>query len=78
MADTFCFPLRFVFVSQLNFIVEAGHSAVMFNRLTGVSPKVIGEGTHFKLPWFQIPQVFDIRAHAHQIPTRTGSKGFLA
>lgn len=56
------------------YTVEAGHSAVMFNRLTGVSPKVIGEGTHFKLPWFQIPQVFDIRAHAHQIPTRTGSK----
>lgn len=32
------------------------------------------EGTHFKLPWFDIPHIFDVRTRPRQIQSLTGSK----
>jgi len=54
--------------------VEGGHRAVIFNRLSGVSPDVVGEGTHFVVPWFQRPVIFDVRTRPRRIETVTGSK----
>merc|ERR1719233_1658451 len=48
--------------------------AVMFDRFTGVKPGVVGEGTHFMIPWVQKPIIFDIRARPKNVPTMTGSK----
>ena len=42
--------------------------------LQGVKEAVVGEGTHFMIPWVQQPHIFDIRARAKNIPTITGSK----
>jgi len=54
--------------------VEGGHRAVMFDRFAGIKPEVVGEGTHFMIPWVQRPIIYDIRARPKNIPTITGSK----
>eukprot|EP01066_Platyproteum_vivax_P013226 Platyproteum_vivax@DN5998_c0_g1_i2.p1 len=54
--------------------VDGGERAVMFNRFGGVSQKVIGEGTHFRIPWFQTPFIYDIRTKPKTISTTTGTK----
>jgi len=56
------------------FNVDGGHRAVMFDRFQGVKQEVIGEGTHFMIPWVQRPILFDIRAKPKNVPTITGSK----
>ncbi|XRB22006.1 prohibitin [Pseudoscourfieldia marina] len=56
------------------FDVDGGERAVMFNRLSGVSQKVVGEGTHIMIPWFQTPHKFDIRTRPRLINTVTGTK----
>lgn len=54
--------------------VEGGQRAVIFDRLQGVQPNVIGEGTHFIIPWLQRPIIFDVRTKPKTISTTTGSK----
>lgn len=55
--------------------VDAGHRAVIFDRFTGVKDAVIGEGTHFFIPWVQRPIMFDARTRPRNVPVVTGSKG---
>ena len=57
------------------FLVEGGHRAVIFDRFVGVKDKVIGEGTHFFIPWVQKPITYDIRSRPRNVPVITGSKG---
>jgi len=61
-------------VNSALFNVDGGHRAVMFDRFTGVKPAVVGEGTHFMIPWVQKPIIYDIRARPKNVPTMTGSK----
>jgi len=56
------------------FTVEAGHRAIMFNRVGGIGLDVFKEGLHFRIPWFQYPIVYDIRARPNTIRSPTGSK----
>jgi prohibitin 2 len=56
------------------FTVEAGHRAIMFNRIGGIGQDVYKEGLHFRIPWFQYPIVYDIRARPNQVRSPTGSK----
>ncbi|CAH2038997.1 unnamed protein product [Thlaspi arvense] len=53
--------------------VEGGHRAVMFNRVTGIKEKVYPEGTHFMLPWFERPIIYDVRARPYLVESTTGS-----
>jgi len=41
---------------QLNkfFSVEAGHRAIIFNRIGGLGNEIYKEGLHFRVPWFQV------------------------
>jgi prohibitin 2 len=55
-------------------LVEAGHRAIMFNRIGGLGNEIYKEGLHFRIPWFQYPIVYDIRARPNQIRSPTGSK----
>ena len=57
------------------FLVDGGQRAVIFDRFAGVKDEVIGEGTHFLIPWVQKPIIFDIRSTPRAISTITGSKG---
>lgn len=54
--------------------VDGGHRAVIFDRFTGVKNTVIGEGTHFLIPWVQKPIIYDIRSRPRNVPVVTGSK----
>lgn len=60
--------------SQALYNVDGGHRAVIFDRFAGVKEGVIGEGTHFLIPWVQKPIIFDIRSRPRSVPTITGSK----
>lgn len=67
--------ISFFFVS-LNFsLVDGGQRAVIFDRFAGVKEYVVGEGTHFLVPWVQRPIVFDIRSTPRVVTAVTGSKG---
>jgi len=54
--------------------VDGGHRAVIFDRFSGIRQTVVGEGTHFIIPWVQKPVIFDIRSQPRSVPTITGSK----
>lgn len=62
--------------------IDGGKRAIMFNRFpnpltgetSGIQKHVIKEGTHFKIPYFQDPKVFDVRTRPRAIPTVTGTK----
>lgn len=54
--------------------VDGGHRAVIFDRFQGIKQGVVGEGTHFFIPWIQRPIIFDIRSQPRNVPVITGSK----
>lgn len=56
------------------YTVEGGHRVVMFNRISGVSDKTIGEGTHLRIPWFDEPYDFNIRTRPKTIRSPTGTR----
>lgn len=61
--------------TQSVFTVEGGHRAIIFNRIGGIEPNTIySEGLHFRVPWFQYPIIYDIRAKPRLIKSPTGSK----
>lgn len=59
---------------KLFILVDGGHRAVIFDRFTGIKNQVVGEGTHFIIPWVQRPIIFDVRSRPRNIPVITGSK----
>ncbi|XP_069165066.1 prohibitin 1 [Procambarus clarkii] len=61
-------------VNSALYNVDAGHRAVIFDRFAGVKDTVIGEGTHFFIPWVQRPIIFDARTRPRNVPVMTGSK----
>lgn len=61
-------------VNSALYNVDAGQRAVIFDRFYGVSQDVIGEGTHFFIPWVQKPIMFDARTRPTSVSVITGSK----
>ncbi|XP_054282283.1 protein l(2)37Cc isoform X2 [Macrosteles quadrilineatus] len=61
-------------VNSALYNVDGGHRAVIFDRFTGIKQLVIGEGTHFFVPWVQRPIIFDVRSRPRNVPVITGSK----
>eukprot|EP01036_Dinobryon_divergens_P027350 gene27350-36114_t len=54
--------------------VDAGTRAVIFDKVKGLQMEVVGEGTHLKIPFIQVPVIIDIRCRAKTIHTQTGTK----
>ncbi|KAG5518258.1 hypothetical protein PMAC_003054 [Pneumocystis sp. 'macacae'] len=54
--------------------VDGGHRAIKSFRISGISPKIYNEGTHFFIPWFETPQIYDVRAKPRNIASLTGTK----
>jgi len=50
----------------------------MYDRIRGVLDEPVGEGTHFKVPWLQTPNIMDIRTRPRTISSVTGTKGKLS
>jgi len=61
-------------LQQSMFTVDGGHRSIMFNRLGGIQEYSLPEGLHFRVPWFQYPIIYDIRARPRKITSPTGSK----
>ncbi|CAJ0965336.1 unnamed protein product [Ranitomeya imitator] len=62
-------------VKESVFTVDGGHRAIFFNRIGGVQQDtILAEGLHFRVPWFQYPIIYDIRAKPRKISSPTGSK----
>ena len=57
------------------FAVDGGERAVIFDRYKGVRQQVVGEGTHFLVPWLQKPIIYEVRTQAHEVTSQTGSRG---
>lgn len=55
------------------YTVEGGSAAVMFNRVTGVSPVTVEEGLRFKFPYFDKPTIFTCQARPEVIRSLTGT-----
>ncbi len=66
--------LGFAFARESIYDVKGGSRAVIFDRISGVRETVVGEGTHFLIPWLQKAIIFDVRTKPRIIPTTTGSK----
>lgn len=61
-------------VQQSLYTVDGGHRAIIFSRIGGVQKDIYSEGLHFRVPWFQYPVIYDIRARPRKISSPTGSK----
>lgn len=61
-------------INQSMYTVDGGHRAILFSRLTGIQQKIYSEGIHFRIPWFQRPIIYDIRARPKLLTSPTGSK----
>lgn len=48
--------------------------AIVFDRVGGIKNKVYPEGTHFIVPWFERPIIFDVRARPNVITSTSGSR----
>ena len=46
----------------------------MYDRISGVLPEPVGEGTHFRVPWLQTPHVMDVRTRPRTISSVTGTQ----
>ncbi|KAH9501883.1 prohibitin 1 [Dermatophagoides farinae] len=54
--------------------VDGGSRAVIFDRFAGIKKNVVGEGTHFLIPWVQRAIIYDIRSRPKSVSVITGSK----
>jgi prohibitin 2 len=61
-------------INQSLFNVDGGYRAVKFSRIGGVKDQVYAEGTHFFIPFFETPYLFDVRAKPRNIGSLTGTK----
>ncbi|RVX72434.1 Prohibitin-2 [Exophiala mesophila] len=63
-----------VVLSNSIFNVDGGHRAIKYTRLSGVKADIYNEGTHFRLPWFETPIDYDVRAKPRNVASLTGTK----
>ncbi|CDJ45107.1 prohibitin, putative [Eimeria tenella] len=54
--------------------VEAGHRAIVYNRLRGISSKIYFEGTHFCFPFLERPIIYDVRSRPRVLTSLSGSR----
>ncbi|EJC98526.1 uncharacterized protein FOMMEDRAFT_143280 [Fomitiporia mediterranea MF3/22] len=63
-----------VILNDALYNVDGGHRAIKYSRIHGVMETIYPEGTHLRIPWFETPVVFDIRAKPRNIASLTGTK----
>ncbi|KAH6675816.1 band 7 family-domain-containing protein [Halenospora varia] len=56
------------------FNVDGGHRAIKYTRVGGVGKEIYSEGTHLKIPWFETPIDYDVRAKPRNVASLTGTK----
>ncbi|KIX05808.1 uncharacterized protein Z518_03780 [Rhinocladiella mackenziei CBS 650.93] len=63
-----------VVISNSIFNVDGGHRAIKYKRISGVSKEIYNEGTHIRIPWFETPIDYDVRAKPRNVSSLTGTK----
>jgi len=63
-----------VALTQFFFTVDGGERGILFDRFRGVIPKVYGEGMHFRIPFVQVPKIFEIRTRPQVIHSASGTR----
>ncbi|KAI1611631.1 band 7 family-domain-containing protein [Exophiala viscosa] len=63
-----------VVLSNSIFNVDGGHRAIKYKRVTGVGKEIYNEGTHIRIPWFETPIDYDVRAKPRNVASLTGTK----
>lgn len=63
-----------IFAQNALFNVDGGQRAIIYSRIGGVQSRIYPEGTHLILPWFQRPDVYDVRAKPRNVSSLTGTK----
>lgn len=61
-------------ISNSIFNVDGGHRAIKYTRIGGVKKEIYNEGTHFRIPWFETPIDYDVRAKPRNVASLTGTK----
>jgi len=61
-------------LSNSIFNVDGGHRAIKYTRIGGVKKEIFNEGTHFRIPWFETPIDYDVRAKPRNVASLTGTK----
>ncbi|KAJ2131086.1 Prohibitin-2, subunit of the prohibitin complex (Phb1p-Phb2p) [Coemansia sp. RSA 921] len=56
------------------FNVDGGHRAIKYSRISGIKPEIYSEGTHLRIPWIEMPIIYDVRAKPTSIQSLTGTK----
>ncbi|KAF2773650.1 hypothetical protein EJ03DRAFT_387056 [Teratosphaeria nubilosa] len=56
------------------FNVDGGHRAIKYTRIGGIGKDIYSEGTHIRIPWFETPIDYDVRAKPRSIASLTGTK----
>ena len=54
--------------------VDGGHRAIKYTRVGGVGTDIYAEGTHLRVPWFETPITYDVRAKPRNVASLTGTK----
>ena len=62
------------FINQCLFVVDGGQRALLFDRISGLKPKIHGEGMNFKIPFLQRAILFEVRTSPKVISAKTGTK----
>jgi len=63
-----------VVLSNSLFNVDGGHRAIKYTRIGGVKKEIYSEGTHIRIPWFETPIDYDVRAKPRNVSSLTGTK----
>jgi len=61
-------------VSNSLYNVDGGHRAIKYTRVGGVKKEIYAEGTHIRIPWFETPVIYDVRAKPRNVASLTGTK----
>ncbi|MCJ1328719.1 Prohibitin-2, subunit of the prohibitin complex (Phb1p-Phb2p) [Thelotrema lepadinum] len=74
MASLILLGVGVVAVNNSLFNVEGGHRAIKYTRIGGVKADIYSEGTHLRIPWFETPITYDVRAKPRNVGSLTGTK----
>jgi prohibitin 2 len=50
------------FDATLSFLVDTGHKAIIFNKITGLKEGTYREGWHLKMPWLERAIIYNVKA----------------
>jgi prohibitin 2 len=60
---------------QTLILVDIGHYALKFNKITGLGKTVYREGWNVKIPYFERPIIFNVQSREKEIKAETANRG---